>query len=68
MTVQELQRLLSTLPPTMPVMIPGYEGGYDDIKNHEVVGMNLDRNVDWWYGRHELSDDAPPDTTALILY
>ena len=58
MTVAELIEELKELPPDMLVMIPGYEGGYDNAevwRNRVVV---LDDNWDgqekisWYNGRH----------------
>lgn len=57
MTVRELVELLKKMPQDMMVVIPGYEGGYD---NPELSSSTLvpDENwdgeskVSWYNGRH----------------
>lgn len=56
MTVKELIDKLQTLDPTLRVFIPGYEGGYEDIKgDFGVDNFCLDVYDEWWYGPHERS-------------
>ena len=58
MTVSELIDALSKVPLDSPVVIPGYEGGYDnpEVKTGTIV---LDTNWDgqskilWYNGRHD---------------
>ncbi len=54
MTVGELIRLLQTYPQDMPVVVDGYEGGYDDLKKDLVVVRDIRLNASklWWEGQH----------------
>jgi len=54
LTVKELMEMLATFPDNMPVLLPGYEGGYNDFEN--VVGPDTffeDFYESWYYGKHE---------------
>lgn len=65
MTVADLIDKLLTLPPDMMVVIPGYEGGYD---NPEVCMGAIVQDTNWdgknkehWYmGRHDKDYDWRP--------
>ena len=68
MTVRELIAHLSTLPPDLPVMTDGYEGGTTDVLLQRVyiakVAMNHHGTEDSYYGKHQelMSDDSPAPT------
>ena len=79
MTVAELRELLTNYPQGMPVMIDGYEGGYDDVAANRIAAreVRLDVNPEWYYGRHDNPEiegnkfrDAVytgPVVTALVI-
>jgi hypothetical protein len=68
MTVNELIKMLQTYHGDMRVVVSGYEGGYNDIKNIAQIELNLDVNKEWYYGPHECPDDgAKGDERALLL-
>jgi len=58
MTVAELIEELNKLPQDMLVLVPGYEGGYDNIEVQRNGVVVLDDNWDgqeklhWYNGRH----------------
>ena len=58
MTVAELIEELNKLPPDMLVMVPGYEGGYDNAEVQRNTAVLLNDNWDgqekisWYNGRH----------------
>jgi hypothetical protein len=54
MTVNELIEALNHYPGDMRVLVPGYEGGYDDagLKTEEIV-FNVNDKDTWYYGPHE---------------
>ena len=41
MTVAELIEELNKLPPDMLVMVPGYEGGYDNVRYHALINPKV---------------------------
>ena len=55
MTIAELQELLATYPQDLPVMVDGYEGGYDDAAAERIATkeVRLEVNPEWYYGRHD---------------
>ena len=58
MTVAELIEELNKLPQDMLVLVPGYEGGYDNVEVQRNGTVLLDENWDgqekfyWYNGRH----------------
>jgi hypothetical protein len=57
MTIQELCDRLSQFPPDTPVVVRGYEGGFNDVLNVEAVEMQLNVNAEhWYYGAHSKPD------------
>jgi hypothetical protein len=57
MTIQELCDRLSKFPPDTQVVVRGYEGGFNDVLNVEVVEMQLNVNAEhWYYGAHSKPD------------
>lgn len=41
------------------VVIPGYEGGYDDVIASKKTTLVFDLNLEEWYGRHEERAEPP---------
>ena len=66
MNIRELRAELEGKPDDMRVIVCGYEGGYNDAEVTQAH-INLDRNVDWMYGPHELSDADAADEVALLV-
>lgn len=62
MTVAELQKLLAQHPPDLPVMVDGYEAGYDDLAADQIARRQVQLNVngEWYYGQHDAPE--PPGT------
>jgi hypothetical protein len=56
MTVQELCDRLSKFPPDTPVVVKGYEGGFNDVNEIELLEMQLNVNTIWFYGAHGAND------------
>ncbi|MGK7883354.1 MAG: hypothetical protein AB4057_01865 [Crocosphaera sp.] len=53
MTIQELIDNLSQYDPNTPVVISGYEGGYNDVTIVEKKTMQLNVNNRHYYGAHD---------------
>ena len=69
MTVNELIQQLKNYPGDMRVLVPGYEGGYNDtgLKTEEIV-FNFSKNDAWYYGPHErIEDGRSGDFKGIIL-
>lgn len=67
MTVSDLIGKLSSYPPDMPVMVPGFdEGGFDDLVVTGTIGVMVGHGPG--LARHRQSTpDETPDVIALIL-
>ena len=68
MTVNELIEALKHYPGDMRVLVPGYEGGYNDagLKTEEII-FNYSKNDAWYYGPHECVKFTDSDTGAKCL-
>ena len=44
MKVKDVIKLLSTAPPDAPVVIDGFETGYDEVKNLTYINIKKDPN------------------------
>lgn len=54
MTVAELIEALNTIDDkSQRVVISGYEGGYKDVTEVELITIVLNVNTVWYYGAHE---------------
>jgi hypothetical protein len=60
MTIRELIESLSKFDPDTPVVVRGYEGGYNDIMEIEETSMQLNVNRVWYYGAHREKDNQEP--------
>ena len=67
MNVRELIKLLKQHPAKMRVVVDGYEGGVNDVKNISQKAIQLDRNTAWYYGTHAHCNEEEKDETALHI-
>jgi hypothetical protein len=67
MTVQELMQILSGLDPDLPVVVAGYERGFNDVTQVKPVSIMLNVNSEWYYGSHDLSQNAENDDKSTPL-
>ncbi len=76
MTVAKLIELLKKHDPDMPVIVNGYEGGFDDIARIEEVTISLNYHERDYLGTHEHYSTAekehspsyaPKPVKALLL-
>lgn len=71
MTVQELIEQLKALPPETPVLVEGYETGYDDIVNLKPQEVFRYRNAQEWDGEYQILDKfsvkGSKTATAVVI-
>lgn len=67
MTALELIQQLQTLPPNTKIVVRGYEDGYNDILNLKPIKIKQARNIHWYLGEFEESNDADA-IPAIDLY
>lgn len=67
MTVKELVEKLKEFDENMRVVVAGYEGGVNDAELANAVKIKLNQNTEWYYGKHEISDDEDFDDTAVQI-
>ena len=53
MTVAELIEKLQQFDPSLRVIIPGYQGGYNDLDGPVLKKIALNFYDEWYYGKHE---------------
>ena len=54
MTIAELIEKLQEYPQDTRVVVRGYEGGLDDVRELEEIEIYLNCNMStWYYGNHE---------------
>jgi hypothetical protein len=69
MNVGELISKLQELDPNLRVVLPGYEGGFDDLNSFDQIKIVLNFNDRWYYGSHERlerSDDVDGGTDEIV--
>jgi len=72
MTAEELIEQLKTLPPETPVLVEGYETGFDKIMNLKTQKVVQYRNAQEWDGEFQAPDrfsnpEAGSFQAAVIL-
>jgi hypothetical protein len=64
LTIAELIKHLSLLPPELNVVTRSGEYGYDDIDKVEIIKLTLNVNNESWEGKH----DSYPDSKIDAVY
>jgi hypothetical protein len=59
MTTQQLLEMLSQFDPDTPVVIQGYEAGYNSISIIEQKSIQMNVNSEHFYGAHGPTDHQP---------
>jgi len=57
MTAEELMAQLKELPPETPVLVEGYETGYDDIVELRPLEVFRYRNAQEWDGEYQTKNE-----------
>lgn len=57
MTIKELIDALSEFDPNTPVVVRGYEGGYNDVTLVKTESIQLNVNKQGYYGAHGFTDE-----------
>ena len=56
MQVKKLIEQLQQYPPEMPVVIAGYEDGYNDVSIIQECALIVDAHTQGWGGQHEATN------------
>jgi hypothetical protein len=68
MTVKELINRLQQIPnQEMKVVVNGYEGGFDDIKESKPIIVYEKIDHKWWDGKYEQSSSGQGGSVMLLL-
>ncbi|BFM39095.1 hypothetical protein [Synechocystis sp. LKSZ1] len=71
MTIAALIEVLSQYDPSLPVVVQGYEGGYNDVSILETLDIQFDVNTEDYYGAHGdvrgQLDPTKPLNSVLVL-
>lgn len=70
MTIEELIQQLSKYDPKTPVVVRGYEGGYNDVSLIQPKTIQLNVNDRFYYGTHDCVKGlvVPNKTMVDIIY
>ena len=68
MKIKDLIRLLQQCDPEDIAVVPGYEGGYDDVNGIRSIHLKLNQNSEWYYGVHDSATEYNADCTAILIY
>jgi hypothetical protein len=63
-TVSQLTEILKQYPADMPVLVVGYETGFDEIHKVQTVAAAVNPEAEDWDGQYELAD---PGTACLLI-
>jgi hypothetical protein len=63
-TVEELIEILQQYPKKMPIVVNGYEGGYENVNTPVVQKIKHKPGSPYWDGEFQIDDNG---TNALIL-
>lgn len=66
MTAEELIRKLKALSPHTPVLVEGYESGYDDIVTLKPQEVCRYRNAQEWDGEYKALDDFSGNESKTV--
>jgi hypothetical protein len=58
MTVAELITKLSNLDQTREIFLPGYEGGFKDVRDISTEILSKNVNTELYYGPHDYDDNG----------
>ena len=67
MTVAELMERLKAFDPNLPVVVAGYEGGFNDLSYVEPVLLTRNVHEEWFYGAHDVPETGQEGLAALRL-
>lgn len=65
MKVKQLIEQLQLLDPELDVLMPGYEGGFNDVTkivSAEYIRCYSEYDDKWYYGSHEIVDNLDIDS------
>ena len=67
MTIKELIEKLKDYPEDTRVIVDGYEGGYEDVNNVDIIHIKLNVNSADYYGPHDSCKADEKDETAIHI-
>jgi hypothetical protein len=68
MKIKDLIEELSTLDPELPVLRPGYEGGFAEVLRVLHTRLVSNYHKEWYYGPHEFPENGQiADMEGVIL-
>ncbi|MEI9479140.1 MAG: hypothetical protein WCO26_21560 [Deltaproteobacteria bacterium] len=67
MTVKELIEQLKQFPSKAPVLIPGYEDGWDEVFRIELKNVTRNPKARWYNGTWEEASKKASDFSEAVL-
>jgi len=66
-TVAQLTEVLKSLPPDLPVVVSGYENGYENFYHPEIVTMRHEPENMYYDGQFQIADEKGTDTFDAVI-
>ena len=66
-TVGHLMEILKTLPPKLPVVVSGYENGYENFFQPNVVKMIHEPENPYYEGEFQIAEDKDKNTFDAVV-
>ena len=67
MNIRELKNILAHYPEDMPVIVAGYEGGYNDLSAVRHISILRDTHSESYMGQHDDAPNTAPDAELALL-
>ena len=67
MKVSKLIDKLSQFPPEMPVLVSGYEDGYNKVKDTTKVKVRKYKDEAWYFGSYEDADNGKGFEAVFLM-
>ncbi len=66
-TVAQLINVLKTLPSDLPVLVSGYENGYENFYHPEIVTMRHEPENMYYDGQFQIAEEKDTDTFDAVI-
>jgi len=66
-TVSQLVDILKTLPQDLPVLTSGYEGGFENLYEPEIIKVKHEPENPYYEGEFQVTEDGDEDTFDAVV-
>lgn len=66
-TVRQLIEALASLPPDLPVLVSGYENGFEHVQTPAVARLQHQPDNPYWEGEFQPAEEYGDDSIAAVV-